>query len=102
MPSSSELDGSLKLLWSLAAGLPKSNAEASAVFLEEFDPGGFDSFLQLDLGIVRYPRAEATFETLNRRKRQPSAGGKFRLGPTEKASRSTELFNRLHVRFFLI
>jgi hypothetical protein len=61
--------GHLIFLWSLASGLSKSNAETSAVFIEKFDPRGFDSFLQLCLGVVRYPRAEPTFKTLNRRER---------------------------------
>jgi hypothetical protein len=42
----------LFFLRTFIAGLSKSNAEASPVFIEEFDSRSLNSFLQLSLGIV--------------------------------------------------
>jgi len=59
----------LFLVQTFITGLSKSNAEASAVFIEEFDPRGLNSYLQLGLSILRYSRAKPSFETLHRRER---------------------------------
>ena len=44
------------------------------VFVEKFNSCGLNSFLQLGLGIVRYPRAEPSFETLDRWEKPDIAG----------------------------
>jgi hypothetical protein len=94
-------DAGLQLLLAqlpLPAWLSKSNAVTTPVFADEFDSRGFNGFLQLYLSNIRYPRPKSSFETLYRRKGQPSSGGKLRLRPAQKSTRSPELINCLHDR----
>ena len=53
----------------LPSWLSKSNTGTTPVFIDEFDPCGFNGFLQLSLSIVGYPRPKPSFETLYRWKR---------------------------------
>jgi hypothetical protein len=82
--------------------LAEPHSSPATILIDKLDPGRLQCLLHLCTRFIRYSRSEPTFQTLDGREREPGSQREFGLRPSQKPTRSTELFDRDHARFPLI
>jgi hypothetical protein len=82
--------------------LTEPNTGTSAIFVDKLNPSRLKRFLQHFTRFIGYVRPECTFDALNGWERKPGSRREVGLRPSQKPTRSTELFDRDHARFPLI